>query len=142
MDFPCNPLVNCILQADITNWWDPGRAPLESRCAAGFIQRILREVTGVGVTWSQADDTSLVRLEGVIDISMAAELKDALSRAVAACRPIRIVADGVTGLDVTAFQLLRAARRDAGQKGIGFSFAGRLSESMLGFLESAGLEIE
>lgn len=90
----------------------------------------------MAITGSQIDDASLVRLEGVIDISVAAELKDALGRAIAESRPVRIAAEGVTGLDVTAFQLLQAAQREARQK---VSFAGNLPEPVRSFLESVGL---
>jgi anti-anti-sigma factor len=93
----------------------------------------------VGITLSQADDASQVRLDGVIDISVAAELKEALGRAIREGRPMRIAVEGVTGFDVTAFQLLRAARREAGEKGIEFRLTGKMAESMQSFLESVGL---
>jgi anti-anti-sigma regulatory factor len=98
----------------------------------------------VGITESQTDDAGLVRLEGVIDIAvaaeLAAELKDALGRGVAEGKPVRIEVEGVTGLDVTAWQLLWAAQRDAGRKGIEFSLAGEMPEPVQSLLECVGLE--
>jgi anti-anti-sigma factor len=93
----------------------------------------------LGISLSHSDDAGLVRLDGVIDISVAEELKNVLTRAIADGRRLRIAVEGVTGLDVTAWQLLLAARREARQKGIGCTLENKLAESVERFLGSVGL---
>lgn len=88
---------------------------------------------------SQDGDGTLIRLEGAMDIAGAAELQDALRRALDEKRRLRIDVAGVTDLDVTAWQLLWAAQRDASRRGIECTFAGKLPETLESFLASAGL---
>jgi anti-anti-sigma regulatory factor len=92
------------------------------------------------IALNQANDASLLRLEGVMDISVAAELKAALLEAMAAGKAIRIAAGAVTELDVSAYQLLWAAEREAKRSGLQFAFTGRLSAEIEGLLANEGLE--
>ena len=94
----------------------------------------------MGIALDQANDASLLRLEGVVDISAAAELKAALLEAIAAAKTIRVSAEEVSELDVCAYQLLWAAEREANRSGLQFAFTGKLSETIESSLASAGLE--
>jgi len=55
----------------------------------------------------------VVCLEGEVNIECAAALKSALGAALGAEGPVKISLAGVTGMDVTALQLLAAAEREA-----------------------------
>jgi anti-anti-sigma regulatory factor len=94
----------------------------------------------VGIKLSRTDGSSLVRLEGAIDIAAAAELKAALLEAMEAGDSIRISADAVSELDVTAFQLLRAAGREAKRSGVGFVLARQAPEPVRAALSEMGLD--
>ncbi|MGA3130550.1 MAG: STAS domain-containing protein [Terracidiphilus sp.] len=94
----------------------------------------------MGIALDQANDACLLRLEGVVDISSAAELKAALLEAIAEGKAIRVSAEDVSDLDVCAYQLLWAAEREANRSGLQFAFTGKLSETIESSLASAGLE--
>ncbi len=80
----------------------------------------------MGIKLSHAKQISRLRLDGVVDISVAAELKVALLKAVAVKKNIRVSAEAVSELDLTAYQLLWAAARQAKNKGMSFALAGRM----------------
>jgi anti-anti-sigma factor len=98
------------------------------------------EEWSVGIALSQTDDSSLIRLEGAVDISVAAELKAVLLRAIAKGNTIRISADAVSELDVTAFQLLWAACREAKRSGMNLVLAGETPEPVEKALSEVGLD--
>ena len=98
------------------------------------------EEWSVGIALSQTDDSSLIRLEGAVDISVAAELKAALMEAIAAGTDVRISAEAVSDLDVTAFQLLGAASREAKRSGVELTFAGEAPEPVRNALSEMGLD--
>jgi anti-anti-sigma regulatory factor len=85
-------------------------------------------------------DSSLIQLEGVVDIASASQIKSTLLEAMKTRREIRISVDKVTDLDVTAVQLLWAAKREAKRLGVSFAFEGKPSEMILEFLSSVGLD--
>lgn len=93
----------------------------------------------MGITLSQAKKASRLKLEGEIDISVAAELKAALLKAIAAGKTIRISAEAVTELDVTALQLLWAAERAAREGGTRLIFTGEMSSPVRGALLEMGV---
>lgn len=82
----------------------------------------------MGIALDRSQDASLLRLEGVIDISVAAELKAALIEALQSGNAVRIAAASVTDLDVTAYQLLWAARQQARQAGAAFTLDAEIPE--------------
>ena len=82
----------------------------------------------------------MIRLEGEIDIAVAAELKAVLLEALASGREISVGLEGVTALDVTAFQLLWAAGREAKQAGRKFRLSGARGEPVRSALASMGLD--
>lgn len=94
----------------------------------------------MGIALEQGKKFSTIRLEGAIDISNASELKAILLSALGAGREVRVALDGVEDLDVTAYQLLWAAERQARGAGVKFSFTGQAPEPVWASLAEAGLE--
>lgn len=94
----------------------------------------------MSIALTQSDNTSLLRLDGEIDISCAADLTVALLEALAAGKAIRVSVDEVTELDVTAFQLLWAAGRQAKQAEIGFTVTGEMRGAVRESLSAIGLD--
>ena len=94
----------------------------------------------MGIVFSQTDASSLVLLEGAIDISVAAELKAALLEAIAAGKAIHVSAEAVSELDVTAYQLLWAAERETWQLGVKFMLTGQMPPLVKSALSDMGFE--
>ena len=94
----------------------------------------------MSIVFEQREDSSLLSLEGVIDIATAAELKTALIDALKPGLPVRIALHSNTDLDVTAFQLLWAAEREARAQGVQFTLAGELPQTISAALMDAGFE--
>ena len=88
----------------------------------------------------ESEVLSLLRLQGDVTISSAAELKNLLLAALARGRDIHIDLSCVTEFDVTALQLLWAAERNAKGAGVGFSFAGPCPQDVALALAAAGFE--
>jgi anti-anti-sigma regulatory factor len=95
----------------------------------------------VPATLEQKDALTTIQLEGAIDIGCAAELKAALVEAVAPGRTIRVSAEGASELDVTAYQLLWAASREAKRSGAWLVLAGRMPEPVRVTLAEMGLDV-
>ena len=81
-----------------------------------------------------------IGLDGVVDISSAAELKTLLLQALHSGKEVRASLDGATDLDVTAVELLWAAEREASKTGVRFSFAGPAPVAVSAALSEAGLQ--
>jgi anti-anti-sigma factor len=94
----------------------------------------------VSITLDQNEGQCLIRLEGEVDISSAAELKKLLLEALASGRGLRMDLERTTELDVTALQLLWAAEREARGSGVGFSVLGRVPEEISAALSDAGFK--
>lgn len=92
----------------------------------------------MSISLGQADDSSRICLEGAVDIASATELKKSFLEALAAGKEIRVSVETATDLDVTAVQLIWAAKREAKRLGLGFSFEGQPSEAVQGTLASVG----
>lgn len=87
---------------------------------------------------NQADDSNRISLEGAIDIASAVELKEAILQALKVRKAICISVEKAADLDVTAVQLLWAAKREAKRLGVGIMFEGQPPEAVQGALEHAG----
>ena len=94
----------------------------------------------MGIALHQAEDASLLRLDGIVDISIAAELKNALLEAAALGKAMRVSVANVTELDVTAYQLLWAAHREAKHKGAPLTLEGQMAEPVRSALAEMGLD--
>jgi anti-anti-sigma regulatory factor len=88
---------------------------------------------------SQTSDSSLIQIDGAVDIASAADLKAALLEAIKQGKEIHVSAEKAGDLDITAYQLLWAARRDAELAGIGFALTG-VPESVQSAWKDMGLE--
>ena len=94
----------------------------------------------VGITLEQCDEASVIRLEGVIDIAYAAELKAALVGVFQPGKRVRIALDANADLDVTAIQLLWAAEREARASDVEFALAGPAPAPVIAQVKEAGFE--
>lgn len=94
----------------------------------------------VGMTFERADEQSVIRLEGAIDIAQAAELKSLLLDAIKREKPIRLALEGVTHLDITGVQLLWAAEREARLAGLNMRCESEVPEPVRAALKGAGLD--
>jgi anti-anti-sigma regulatory factor len=88
----------------------------------------------------RSDAMNAIRLDGVVDIACAAELKTQLLDALAAGAEVRVDLDGVADLDVTWAQLIWAAQREAARSGVKFSFSGPVPEKIATALLNAGFQ--
>ena len=93
---------------------------------------------GVPLELQQNEESSLLCLEGLIDIACAAELKQLLIEALSGAKEVRVSLGKASRLDVTAVQLLWAAAREAKASGLEFALAGTMPEPVLKALGSAG----
>ena len=94
----------------------------------------------MGVFLEQSEDLSTIRLAGAVGIDSAGELKELLLQALASRRELRIVLEEPGDLDVTAMQLLWAARRTAAASGMEFWLEGHAQARVAAALAEAGLE--
>ena len=94
----------------------------------------------MGITFEQRDESSLIGLEGVVDIAFAAQLKNILLNALKSGKAVRVALDHSTELDVTALQLLWATEREARATGVEFSLAGPVPQPVSAALKDAGFD--
>jgi len=94
----------------------------------------------LGIIHEQRDESIDLSLEGAVDISCAAELKAALVDALTSGKPVRIVLDRCSALDVTACQLLWAAEREARSLGVELALDGPLPAHLLAALKEVGFD--
>ena len=78
-------------------------------------------------------------LSGVVEISESVELKGQLAELLEGGDPVFFALAPDAELDITAIQLLEAARREARRRGQSFSFEGVVPPAVQGMLEEAGL---
>lgn len=94
----------------------------------------------MGMTLKQSRKTSVIHLEGVIDIESASEFKKLLLRAFESGKDLRVSLDGPTEMDITAVQLIWAAKRAWEGAGLAFRVCGEASASAWAALANAGLQ--
>lgn len=96
----------------------------------------------MGVVLEQHETCILLRLEGVLGVGDAAELKARLVEALHDGKALRILPGKLSYLDVTAVQLLWASAREAEKHGQRLSLEEPFPESVIASLREAGLELE
>lgn len=96
--------------------------------------------TIVSAVLSQTGNVSVIRLDGAIDIAVASELKATLLEALEAGREIEFTLDAATAFDITAFQLLWAAKLESSRAGLKLTVTQELSDAMQGSLAGMGLD--
>jgi anti-anti-sigma regulatory factor len=106
----------------------------------GQTGKLRGEEQDVPVTLEQKDALTLIQLEGAIDVSCAAELKDLLMQKLKSGSSVYVTLESATVLDVTAVQLLWAAAREAQRVGVEFEFKGQTPEAVRCALAEAGIE--
>jgi anti-anti-sigma factor len=94
----------------------------------------------VPITLDQNKGLCLVRLEGEVNISSAAELKKILIEALATRKELHVDLEHASELDITALQLLWAAEREARGSSVGFTLVGDIPEAISATLVGAGFE--
>jgi len=90
------------------------------------------------ITVEEVDNSSMIRLEGDVNIASAAEVKGILINALASKKEIRLGLDGVTALDITALQLLFAAELNAAKSKIPFTLDGSVPSEVSAAMTDAG----
>lgn len=94
----------------------------------------------MGIAVEQREGSTAICLEGTIDIASAAELKAAFLHAFKSSSVVQLSFTGDTDLDITAFQLLWAADREARVSGAGLVLAEQVPHGVLNALGDAGFE--
>lgn len=98
-----------------------------------------RKGKNVGILQSRTDNTRRIALEGAADIGSARELQAALDEALGAGETVSVALAGITDADITTWQLLWAAQREAGRRGVQLAFEGPLPEPLREQLAGLGL---
>ncbi len=91
------------------------------------------------ITLNEEETRCVVRLQGEVDAADSGPLKRALVEAIAARKELRVEFADATDLDVTAVQLLRAAKQAAGQANTPWTAEG-IPEPILLALRETGFE--
>lgn len=104
------------------------------------LERWLRKELTVTLVLEEREGQSLVRLEGDLNIAHAVEAKALWSKALASGKTLAVKLDSATDLDITALQLLYAARRQATSAGIGFVVEGEIPVEISAAMTDAGFE--
>jgi anti-anti-sigma regulatory factor len=94
----------------------------------------------LGVACLQREESVAIQLEGVADITCATELKSSLLDAIHSGRPVSVSLDQCTDIDVTVFQLLWAAAREAKSQGVPFTLVSPAPAIILASLTDVGFE--
>lgn len=94
----------------------------------------------MGITVEQGEESTVIGLEGSVDIALASELKSTLLSALKAGRAARLKLHSNADLDVTAIQLLWAAAREAKSSGVQFALEGPVPELVTTAIREAGFE--
>ena len=87
----------------------------------------------------EREESTLVSLEGTIDIACAAELKGLLVEALGRAKEVRVSIQKAMSLDVTTVQLLWASSREAKRLGLGFVLAEKMPEQISKVLGGVGI---
>lgn len=95
----------------------------------------------MSATVENCKELSTIYLEGSIGIADARELKTLLLEALKSKDVMRVSLERVTDLDVTAVQLLWAARREARSACVVFAFTGVVPERVTTALADAGFDM-
>jgi anti-anti-sigma regulatory factor len=90
------------------------------------------------VIFEESDGIALIRIDGDVNIAMAAEMKELLVKALASGKPLHVSMANATELDVTALQLIYAAEREAAKSGVRLTLDDRVPEEILSAMTVGG----
>jgi ABC-type transporter Mla MlaB component len=105
-----------------------------------FVDWVHTRKSSLGIIHERRDESIDLSLEGAVDISCAVELKAALVDALTSGMPVRIALDRCSALDVTAYQLLWTAEREARSLGVELTLVGPLPAHLLAALKEVGFD--
>jgi len=88
----------------------------------------------------QAQNRIVIQLEDSVTLNSASELHDLLLQALNFRKPIAVDVRRVTEIDLSAIQLLFAAREEAVRMGILLSAMDSISESVRSLIRESGLD--
>jgi ABC-type transporter Mla MlaB component len=94
----------------------------------------------VPVAFECEEEESWIRLEGEVGIGSAAELKGLLVQALGTGKQVRVSLQSLTEIDVTAVELLWAARREAKASSLPFVIEGPIPPTITSALLQAGFD--
>jgi anti-anti-sigma regulatory factor len=94
----------------------------------------------LAIILEQREESNLIRLEGVIDIAFAAELKTTLLDAIKPPKSLQVALSADADLDVTAIQLLWAAEHEAKASNVSFVLDGCVPDAVSATLKETGFE--
>jgi anti-anti-sigma factor len=94
----------------------------------------------VAITLDQRETTCTLKLEGVLDIGSAKELKASLVQALETGKELCLELERTSSLDVTAVQLLWAFVQDAKRSSLALGVTGPVPEEVSIAFRDAGLE--
>lgn len=89
------------------------------------------------ITHAESETQHVIRLEGDVDVACAADLKRMLIEAVSSRKKLQVDMAAATDLDITAMQLLWAAKLEAERAGASCMF-GPVPGGIVTVLEEAG----
>lgn len=92
------------------------------------------------ITLDQREALNVIRLQGEVDITSAAELKKILLQALTSGKPLQLELEAATDADIATLQLLWAAERDVRRTGLRFTRIGQLPETIAKVATDAGFE--
>jgi len=92
------------------------------------------------ITVNQNEMVYVVQFEGAIDIACASELKKHLMEGLASGKDVQVDLERATDIDVTALQLLWAAKREAERSGVTVAVVGRVPDTVSFVAHDAGFE--
>ncbi len=94
----------------------------------------------MSITFDDSATRCVLRLEGEIDVTCSAELKRALIEAISSGKEVQLDLTQASDLDVTAVQLVWAAKREADKSGASLVIAGDASGNISRTICEAGFE--
>ena len=94
----------------------------------------------MSITSAVNETQCVINLQANVDISDAADLKQALLDALLSHKKLCLDLTGVTDMDITAVQLLWAAARESRREGISFTVMGAVPEEITSTIRDAGFD--
>ena len=92
------------------------------------------------ITLEAEETISVIRLEGEINITCAAELKKLLLEAMTTGKDLLLDLEQATDMDIAAIQLLWATQRETERSGVKLAVQGRVPEAISAMVRDAGFE--
>jgi anti-anti-sigma regulatory factor len=104
------------------------------------LEHLSSEQPAVDVSKDCSVEPCVLNLAGKIDIGCAGELKDEFLKALQSGKRIQVEIGGLSDLDVTALQLLWAAKRATMRLGVDFAVSGEPAKPIQNQVAELGME--